>query len=303
MSVPLEKRFCQICADPSARFKPAVRSVPPGESLSLDELKPYWNRTLKKRIFLSYWRCERCQLLYCPAYFSPAQLDELYAGMMDNTGGVSVDILRKTQKGYFDVLKEFSPLRGDYLEVGPDIGLFVENCVREGHFENYWLFEPNTSVQGALRQVVKHEKFQIVPSMLNLDLLPDGQISVVVMIHVFDHMLDPVGMLKSLKKKLAPSAVLVVVSPDESSLLARISGRRWGMYSLEHPQIFSRASIRHLMKTAGYKILTVQKTYNHFPFSYLFQRMMNFDSIRYLAIDVTLRLKLGNIIAVASPLN
>ena len=31
--------------------------------------------------------------------------------------------------------------------------------------------------------------------------------------------------------------------------------------------------------------------------------MMNFDSIRYPAIDVTLRLKLGNIIAVASPLN
>ena len=67
--------------------------------------------------------------------------------------------------------------------------------------------------------------------------------------------------------------------------------------------VLKPAEIRELMKTAGYKILTVQKTYNHFPFSYLVQRIMNFDSIRYPAIDVTLRLKLGNIIAVASPLN
>jgi hypothetical protein len=301
MSVTLEKRFCPICADPAASCVLTVRSVPPGESLSLEDLKPYWNRTLKKRIFLSYGRCERCQLLYCPNYFTPAQLNELYAGMADNTGGVSVNILRKTQKGYFDVLREFSPLRGDYLEVGPDIGLFVENCVREGDFQKYWLFEPNTGVQDTLRSVVQRKEFQIIPSLLNVDLIPDGRIAVVVMVHVFDHLLDPVGTLKSLKRKLAPSAVLLFVTPDESSLLARLYGRKWGMYSLEHPQVFSPTSITNLMITAGYGVLTVRKSYNYFPLSYLFQRMMNFDSIRYPTVDITLRLKLGNMITVAAP--
>lgn len=303
MSVTLEKRFCPICADQTGGCAPAVRSVPPGESLSLDDLKPYWNRTLKKRIFLSFARCERCQLLYCPNYFAPAQLNELYAGMADNTGGVSVNILRKTQKGYFDVLRKFSPLRGDYLEVGPDIGLLVENCVREGDFQKYWLFEPNTGVQGTLRSVVKQKEFQIVPSLLNVDLIPDRQIAVVVMVHVFDHLLDPVATLKSLKRKLAPSAVLLLVTPDESSLLARLYGRKWEMYSLEHPQVFNPTSITNLIKAAGYRVLTVKKSYNYFPLSYLFQRMMNFDSIRYPIVDITLRLKLGNMITIAAPNN
>jgi methyltransferase family protein len=303
MSVSLEKRFCPICGDQADRSVPAVSSRPPGESLSLDELKPYWNRTLKKRVYLSYGRCQRCQLLYCPNYFSPAQLNELYAGMADNTGGISADILRKTQRGYFNVLKEFSPLHGDYLEVGPDIGLFVKNCVREGDFRKYWLFEPNLGVQEALRSVVRENEFEIIPSLLNVDLLPDGQIAVVAMVHVFDHLLDPVGTLKSLRKKLTSSAVILIVSPNESSFLARVYGRNWGMYSLEHPQVFNPTSITNLMKAAGFKVLTVRKSYNYFPSSYLFQRMMNFDTIRHPPVDLTLRIKLGNMITVASPVD
>jgi 2-polyprenyl-3-methyl-5-hydroxy-6-metoxy-1,4-benzoquinol methylase len=228
MSVDLENRLCPTCGDRAATPAPAVSSVPPGESLSLDDLKPYWHKTLKERIFLTYCRCLRCGLLYCPRYFSPAQLDSLYAGMAPNTFSISVDTLRKTQRGYFDVLKQFSSLQGDFLEVGPDIGLLVECCVKEGTFQRFWLFEPNSSVQDSLRSLVKDKNFQIFPSMLNMDLIPDQQLSVVVMVHVLDHLLNPLTILKSLKQKLTPSAVLLFVTHDESSLLARLIGRNWG---------------------------------------------------------------------------
>jgi hypothetical protein len=305
MRVELENRLCPTCGDRAASPAPAASSVPPGESLSLDDLKPSWNRAVKKRIYLSYYRCPRCALLYCPHYFSHTQLDSLYAGMAPNTFSISVDTLRKTQRGYFNVLKQFSPLEGDFLEVGPDIGLLVECCVKEGTFRHFWLFEPNYSVQDILRSVVKDKNFEIFPSMLNMDLLPDQQLSVVVMVHVLDHLLDPLTILKRLKPKLAPSAVLLFVTHDESSLLARLTGRSWGAYSLEHPQLFNPASITNLLNTAGYKILTVKKTFNSFPFSYLFNQLMNvlgLYSVRYpFKSDVTLRLKLGNIITIATP--
>lgn len=305
MSVDLENRFCPTCADQAASPAPVVGSVPPGESLSLDDLKPAWNRTLRERIYISYHRCGRCGLLYCPRYFSQAQLDELYAGMPANTFSIALETLRKTQKGYFDILKKFSPLRGDFLEVGPDIGLLVECCVKEGTFQHFWLFEPNTSVQNTLSSVVKGKNFQIFSSMLNSDLVPDQQISVVVMIHVLDHLLDPLATLRSLKNKLAPSAVLLFVTHDESSLLARVTGSKWGAYSVEHPQLFNPVSITNLMNAAGYKIVTIQKTHNRFPLSYLFNQLMNVAglySIRYpFKADVTLRLKLGNMLAIVAP--
>ncbi len=305
MSVALEDRPCPTCGSQAETSPCAVKSLPPGESFSFNDLKPYWNKTLKDRIFLSYHRCNRCGLLYCPRYFSQAQLNELYAGMLDNTAGVSLDILRQTQKGYFDVLKKFSPLHGDYLEVGPDIGLFVQYCVNEGSFEKFWLFEPNTSVQDALSNAARGKDFHIVPSMLNTDLVPDQRVSVVVMVHVLDHLLDPVGTLRALLKKLPPSAVLLFVTHDESSLLARVTGRRWGAYSLEHPQLLNSKSVTHLMHAAGYKVLTVQKTHNYFPLSFLFNylmHMLGLHSTRYpFTRDHTLRLKLGNIVTIASP--
>lgn len=225
--------------------------------------------------------------------------------MLDNTAGVSLDILRQTQKGYFDVLKKFSPLRGGYLEVGPDIGLFVQHCVNEGSFEKFWLFEPNTSVQDTLSSVVRGKDFHIVPSMLNTDLVPDQRVSVVVMVHVLDHLLDPVGTLRALRKMLPPSAVLLFVTHDESSLLARLTGRRWGAYALEHPLLFNSQSVTSLMQAAGYKVLTVQKTYNNFPLSFLFNYLMNtlgLHSTRYpFTRDLALSLKLGNIVTIASP--
>jgi 2-polyprenyl-3-methyl-5-hydroxy-6-metoxy-1,4-benzoquinol methylase len=307
MRVELQNRLCPTCGDRAASSAPAVSSVPPGESLSLEDLTPSWNRTEKKRIYLSYHRCSRCGLLYCPRYFAQAQLDSLYAGMPANTFSISVDTLRKTQIGYFEVLKQFSPLEGDFLEVGPDIGLLVESCVKEGAFQYFWLFEPNTSVQDTLRSVVKDKNFRIFPSMLNPELIPDQQLSVAVMIHVLDHLLDPSDTLKNLRRKLAPSAVLLLVTHNESSLLARLTGRKWGAYSLEHPQLLNPVSMTNLLNTAGYEVLTIRKTYNSFPLSYLLNQLMNvlgLYSVRYpFKRDVTVRLKLGNMITIASPGN
>jgi 2-polyprenyl-3-methyl-5-hydroxy-6-metoxy-1,4-benzoquinol methylase len=305
MRVKLENRLCPTCGDRAASPALAISSVPPGESFSLDDLQPFWNKAVKQRIYFSYYRCPRCALLYCPRYFSQAQLDSLYAGMAPNTFSIAVDTLRKTQRGYFEVLKRFSPLQGDFLEVGPDIGLMLECCVKEGAFNNFWLFEPNKSVQAALRSVVKDKAFQIFPFMLRTDLIPNQQLFVSVMVHVLDHLLDPLTVLKGLKQKMTPSGTLIFVTHDESSLLTRLTGKNWGAYSLEHPQLFNPVSITNLLKEAGYTIITIEKTYNSFPLSYLVNQLMNvlgLYRIRYpFKADVTLRLRLGNIITVASP--
>jgi hypothetical protein len=305
MKVELESRSCPICGDPAAIPAPVVRSIPPGESFSLDELKPFWNKAEKQRIYFSYYRCPRCALLYCPRYFSQSQLDSLYAGMAPNTFSISIDTLRKTHGGYFEVLKRFSPLQGDLLEVGPDIGLLLEYCVKEGAFNHFWLFEPNQSVQTGLRAVVKDKAFQIFPSMLKTELIPNQQLSVSVMVHVLDHLREPSAILRDLRQKMAPAGILLFVTHDESSLLTRLTGRNWGAYSLEHPQLFNPISMTNLLRETGYRVLTIEKTYNSFPLSYLVNQLMNvlgLYRVRYpFKADVTLRLKLGNMITVASP--
>jgi len=190
-------------------------------------MKPHWNAVTRDRAYFSYHRCPVCGVLYCPEFFMEAELTQFYASMPDNTLGVAPDVLKKTQRGYFDVLKRFSSRRGGYLEVGPDLGFFTAYAVQENTYNHFWLFEPKTEVQSALKTILAGRAFDIIPSMLAVDKIPPQTLSAVVMVHVLDHLLEPRKILEQLKSRLLPGATLLFVTHDESSWLARAMGRRW----------------------------------------------------------------------------
>ena len=127
-------RTCPVCggAPPPAV---EVRSETSAESLDFTALVPYWNGFFKEKVFFPYSRCRGCGLLYAPIFFNRSQLERLYAQMEPNMSEVPLEALRRTQYGYFEALKSCSHLEGGFIEVGPDIGLFTENCVREGRFD------------------------------------------------------------------------------------------------------------------------------------------------------------------------
>jgi Methyltransferase domain len=296
-------RDCPACGDkpdPSTRVSSKVAA----ETLSFADLQPYWNGFFKEKIFFSYYRCGGCGMLFAPTFFTSEQLEKLYREMPDNTAGIPIEALRRTQYGYFRSLKEHSSLEGDFLEVGPDIGLFTENCVREGAFKRYWLFEPNRSIWPSLKKIIGEKEGRIVPEMFDFTLVPDNSVSSAVMIQVLDHLLDPAATLRKLRQKLMPLSVLLVVTHDESSILRKITGSGWPAYCLQHPQLFNPDSIKVLMNAAGYEVIHSEKTVNHFPVMYLLKHLLWALGIR---LDIpqsnrlSVGLKLGNMINIAIP--
>jgi 2-polyprenyl-3-methyl-5-hydroxy-6-metoxy-1,4-benzoquinol methylase len=243
-------------------------------------------------------------MLYCTDFFTPAQLDVLYSQMPDNTAGLPLFALQKTQASYFQFFKRYSDLTGNFLEVGPDIGLFTECAVREGHYDKFWLFEPNMAVNPALKKILEGRSHEIHTAMFDFNLIPDRSLSTVIMLHVLDHILDPQSMLIELKRKLSPSATLLFVTHDEASLLAKILGRRWPPYCLQHPHLFSPRSITTLLQRAGYRVLKVEKSINYFPLMYLAKHLLWAVGMRKISLPMlpalTGPLKLGNIITVAA---
>jgi hypothetical protein len=298
-----QRRDCPACGDkpdPSS----CVSSKVAAETLAFTDLQPYWNGFFKDKVFFSYYKCAGCGLLFAPTFFTSEQLEKLYREMPDNTAGLPIEALRRTQYGYFQSLEEHSSLDGDYLEVGPDIGLFTESSVREGSFKNYWLFEPNRSVWPSLEKIIAGRVGRIIPEMFDFAVVPETSISSAVMIHVLDHLLDPVVTLRELRKKLMPRSVLLVVTHDESSLLRKITGSGWPAFCLQHPQLFNPESIKVLMNAAGYEVVHTERTVNHFPVMYLLKHLLWALGLR---VDIPqwnrlfVGLKLGNMINIAIP--
>ena len=110
--------------------------------------------------------------------------------------------------------------------------------------------------------------------------------------------------LQNIKKKLAPGAILLFITHDEHSLLAKVTQKKWPPYCLQHPQLFNSQSIHSLLEKAGLTMLTCEKTYNYFPVTYLMKHFLYLLGIKNMRLPklekIQIGLKLGNIATIAT---
>lgn len=297
-------RQCPCCMK-KTKIKESVSSKKRAEQCEFEELLPYWNGFFKDKIFFTYARCDECELLFAPIYYQPEQLEILYRQMAPNMDLVPISALSKTQRGYFNKLKEFSSLENGYIEIGPDIGIFTSNCSKEGKFDYFWLCEPNKEVANTLSKNMANCKYTIIEGMFGFSEIPPNSSSVAVMIQVLDHLIDPINTLVELKTKLRPNAKLLLVTHNEKSLLCKILGWKWPAFCMQHPQIYSPDSLTKLLENSGYKVESITNSKNYFQLSFLLKHILWAFGVKLNKIpsifNFSIGLKLGNIITVATP--
>lgn len=299
----LRRKECPVCAAPVADSKVAVTSEPTAESLSFGEHGAFLSGYTTRRVFFTYHRCNACGGLYCPTYFTQEQLDQLYSRQAENMADVPLAARVATQHGYIKILARHSSLRGNYLELGPDIGLFTEICAARGNFSRFLLFEPNREVHPALAGRFEGRDAVISADRYHAGLLPKASLSTAVAIHVVDHLINPAELLGELYDDLAPGGVLFLVTHNEASLLAKVLGRRWPPYTLQHPLLYSPASITRLLERCGFQVREVVLSRNYFPLTHLIRAGFTVAGLERLVPrfdhPFSLGLRLGNIATVA----
>ena len=241
--------------------------------------------------------------MFSPHYFTPAQLDALYGQMDDNTGGQDEALLARAQQGYWRLLTRAARIvPGDYLELGPDIGLFTREALAEPALEKFWLVEPNRTVHPVLDRLAGEKPHELVGDLARIEDIPDGTLALAVAIHVLDHLLEPQALLEQVTRKLKPGGVLFAVTHSQQSLVARIFGARWPAYCLQHPQLYAPATLRQAFERAGLRGVRVERTTNYFPVAYLAQHGLFAAGLGRHTIPLpdswVAGLKLGNIAAV-----
>ena len=182
---------------------------------------------------------------------------------------VTTDAILATQRGYFDEAIAEAPKGGDYLEIGPDVGYITAHAADDGRFGHFWLFEPNLAVGEQLAAATKGAPHTISTNMEDLSIVPDGSVGLAVMIHVLDHLLDPVAMLEQIRRKLRPDGVLAVVTHNEKSMLRYVMRLNWPPFCLQHPEVYNPQSMSVLMKRSGFGRVEVRRSKNYFPLDFM----------------------------------
>ena len=293
-------RSCPLCGGDTATAE--VHSRQRAEDMTLDALRPFWSGLFKEKCFFSYHRCAACGLLYAPVFFDGPQLADLYSSMAPNMDLIASDALAATQRGYFDAAAATTQVDGGYLEIGPDIGYIVAEAARRGRFDHFWLFEPNRGVHDQLSAAAGSAPSTILPDMDDLSAVPDGSVGLAVMVHVLDHLLDPLATLTQIRTKLRPGGTLMIVTHDERSLLRRLMGVRWPPFCLQHPELYNPATMWNLLTRAGYGAVVVERSRNHFPLDFLARQAAWTVGVKLDRVplpSVSIELRLGNMLTLA----
>jgi methyltransferase family protein len=263
----LERNQCPCCQTCPSGGERLVVSSPPAESLAPAQHGAFLSGYSSQRVFFTYVCCGECGARYCPIYYNPEQLGSLYSQQAENMASVPLEARYRAQQRYADLLMKHSTGSGSFLEIGADIGLLARCCAAAADFDRIWLFEPNLSVHPEID--ARLAGFPYVVQAEWSKCIPAETVSTAAMIHVVDHLVDPAATLLNIREALQPNGILLMVTHNVESLLAKLLGRLWPPYTLQHPQLYSPKSITRLVGRLGFEVLEIVDAINYFPASHL----------------------------------
>ena len=151
-----------------------------------------------------------------------------------------------------DVLNEYCPHKGRLLEIGCGPGLLLAHARSQGW--DVVGLEPDPRFANYARA---HYGFELIEALLPQARAPDGAFDAVLLLHVIEHMPDPLADLREARRLLKPGGMLVVETPRFDSFMFKLLGKR--ERSLNnwpgHIYFFTVPTLRRLLKIAGFEVV------------------------------------------------
>ncbi|MGH7198632.1 MAG: methyltransferase domain-containing protein [Candidatus Omnitrophota bacterium] len=211
--------------------------------------------------------CMTCGLVYAVPEVSGQEIDRGYSKMVDP------DYVRE-EKGRTEqariVLSRVAKFknRGKLLDVGCGPGFFLAEAKRQG-----WEVAGVDLSAWAKQYCKEHYGIEIAQGGLEQAAWPDQSFDVVVMNDVLEHLTDPKGTLREIRRILKNDGVLYISTPDINSFFSRVLRARWWGINKYHLFYFSRKTIERLFEVVGLRKLQYSSYPRVFSVNYWAMRL------------------------------
>ncbi len=155
----------------------------------------------------------------------------------------------------------------DLLDVGCSYGLFLNSASSRGYRVKG--IDPSRDACGYCADKLK---LPVVQATIERAGFPADSWDVITALEVIEHLPDPKIILQQAYAWLKPGGIFYMVTPDLSSLSAKICGYRWWSYRRMHLSYFSAYSLRLLLNAYGFSLLKVKPYKKRFSLAYIFKQ-------------------------------
>ncbi len=168
--------------------------------------------------------------------------------------------------------KRLKPKNLRVLDVGCFTGSFLQMLKKSG-FNVTGLELQKEAVKIARKKLPS----DVIVADVMTDKLPGKRYDIICMLGLIEHVNNPSKLIKKCSKYQDDNGMLLIQTPDSSSLPARILRKYWPPYSpVEHIHLFSQQSLIKLLEQNNYEIIFKSKHIKKLPISYVFQMLKNF---------------------------
>jgi SAM-dependent methyltransferase len=210
-------------------------------------------------------KCKNCGFIQCTDLEKVLHFYE----ELEDPGYESSRNERKLQEKR--LIKTFSKFKnsGKLLDIGAGSGIMIEAAIEAG-FDAVGVEPSKWLYNNALKRNLPI--FQGIFPNINTP----GPFDVISLVDVIEHVTNPADLLNEINKALAEDGILVVVTPDVSSIAARILKFKWWHYRFAHIGYFSRKNLRYILEKNGFKIVKIMRPSWYFTTRYLGIRFLSF---------------------------
>ncbi|NNJ55246.1 MAG: class I SAM-dependent methyltransferase [Bacteroidia bacterium] len=206
-------------------------------------------------------KCENCGFIQCTdgtdvIHFYEDLVDEEY----ENTRAQ-----RKLQEQRIMKLIQAVKPSGKHLDIGAGSGIMVEAAIEMG-YDSIGV-EPSKWLQKTATEKGLPIKLGIFP-MEGLD----DKFDVITLVDVIEHVNNPKQLMQDIQKALAPDGLLVVITPDVDSFLAKRLKWKWWHFRIAHIGYFNSKTMDLVAKASNLKTIKFLRPAWYFNLGYLIKR-------------------------------
>lgn len=149
-----------------------------------------------------------------------------------------------------------------FLDVGCGMGRYLIAAQRLG-FDSLG-FEPSTD---HARVAIQHFSLPVINDYFTPEKVQFKRFDLIMLSHVIEHIYDPKRFVLDLLAVLKPGGVLVVITPNNESLLARTIGKSWPMLKpVDHVSLIGARAYEHFDL---HGLAEVYHSTSEYPFEYI----------------------------------
>lgn len=141
---------------------------------------------------------------------------------------------------------------GRLLDVGCATGTFLRSMQEHGPWDVYGVELSEEVARQAREQYGLH----VFTGTLEQAAFPERSFDAVTMWDVLEHLHDPLGSLREVRRILDPDGILLIRVPNLASWDARLFGPNWaGLDAPRHLYVFTPDTLSAMLKRAGFHVL------------------------------------------------